>query len=205
MALGTGCDLFEDCDPFTDPDCVNPDPDTSGSDTDTDTDPPDQFQSYFYVLVLDEEESGSNAFGTNGSEIDGVALVHGGTSNYADTVEAVGFGSGETDFRDQNQVLGLPEGSCDTEDGTFVSLGGSAGQTGGYLIVSFVNSATGDPQEIVEEDGIHVFGCSDSIEKYSVFVGVNPVRDDPHWHLCGEYLSGISECLLANLPEIPHE
>jgi len=205
LTLGSGCELSESCDPDMDPDCVDADPDTRTPDTDTDSQGTDQYQSYYYVLVLDQEESGSNEYGTNGVEIDGVALLHGGSSNYADTVEEIGFGSGETDFTDSNQVLGTPESSCDTEDGTFVSLGGSGGQTGGYVIVSFVDSTAGGPQAIVEGDGIQVFGCTGAFEKYSVFVGVDPHRDDPHWHLCGENLSGISQCQASNLPQIPKE
>lgn len=203
LALTAGCDLFEDCDPETDPDCVETD---SGPDTQNpDTQDPDQYQHYYYVLVLDQEESGSSAYGTNGAEIDGVALWHGGSSTYADTVEAIGFGSGETSFQDESAVLGVPEGSCDTEEGTFVSLGGTGGQTGGFLVVSFVDSATDDLQAIVEGDGIQVFGCEGSVEKYSVFVGVSPTRDDPHWVACGELMSGVSQCTIANLPLIPEE
>lgn len=160
---------------------------------------------FYYVLVRDLEDSEPSDYGTNGVEIDGIALIHDGTVNYADQVEAIGFGSGETNYTDQNQVLGVPEGGtdgiCETGDAHFVSLGGSGG-TGGYVIVSFFTDG-GDAQEIVDGDLVRVFECGDTVENYDAFIGVGTSISDPNWHSCGDMMSGVAECTVSGLPEIP--
>lgn len=202
LVLTTGCELSESCDPATDPNCEVADAGTDGTTT---PDGSSQYQSYYYVLVRDLEDSEPNSYGTNGSEIDGIALFHGGSANYADYVNAIGFGTGETDYTDQNQVLGAPEGGddriCDTDNPHFVSLGGTGG-TGGYVIVSFFTSV-GDLQEIVNGDTVRIYECGDTVEEYNAFVGVGTSVSDPNWHPCGGRMSGIGECTVSSLPQVP--
>lgn len=164
----------------------------------------DEFLDYYYVLVRDGEDSLPNEYGTNGVDIDGIALIHEGTFNYADRVEAIGFGTGETEFTDQNQVLGEPEGGasgiCEITDAHFVSLGGSGG-TGGYVIVSF-STDSGDLQEIVDGDLVRVFECGETVETYDTFIGIGTSISDPNWHSCGGSMTGVQECTVSGLPQI---
>ncbi len=201
LVLTTGCELSESCDPATDDNCEVSDAGDTASVPDTSS----GFQSYYYVLVRDLEDSEPNSYGTNGSEIDGIALLHGGSANYADRVEAFGTGTGETNFTDQNQVLGAPEGGdagvCETSQGHFVSLGGTGG-VGGYVIVSFTTSV-GDLQEIVNGDTVRVYECGDTIENYNAFVGVGTSVSDPNWHPCGGTMTGVAECTVSSLPQVP--
>ncbi|MBW1880948.1 MAG: hypothetical protein JRJ84_21545 [Deltaproteobacteria bacterium] len=188
----TGCELSE----CMEGDCSEG-PDTENPDTGQ------HVQHFRYVLIRDLEDSESDSYGTNGVEIDGVELRHGGSANFADHVEFISFGSGETDFQDQNQVLGTPEGTCETEDGNFVSLGGTGG-TGGYLVVSF-ETASGDPQAIMNGDQVVVHECGDTIEFYNVFIGLEVDITGPHWHPCGQTMSGVATCTVIGLPEIPDQ
>jgi hypothetical protein len=178
MATTTGCELIE----ATDAD--------AGS-----------FQSYYYVLISDLEESEANQYGTNGCEIDGVELTVGGVTNYADVVDFISFGEGDTSFQDGSQVLGMPEGTCEVEDGNFVSLGGSGG-VGGHVIVSFLTSED-ELQEIVNGATVRVHECGDAPESYNTYVGVGTSVTDPHWHPCGAQMSGVAECIVTDLPPIP--
>lgn len=185
------------CDLLCDTDCVCEDTDTDVDDTGQ------QYKAFLYVLIRDLEESRPNEYGTNGVEIDGVELIHAGTSNYADVVEYISFGSGETDFTDQNQVLGMPEGTCENSDGNFVSLGGSGG-TGGNLIVSF-ETPSGDPQEIATGDQVVVHECGDTVEEYSVFIGVETSPTAPYWQICGQSMIGVASCTVPELPMVPED
>ena len=157
-------------------------------------------QAYYYVMVLDLEDSEPNSFGTNGSEIDGIALIQGDETHYAARVEAIGFGTGETNYTDQNQVLGAPEGGdegiCTTATGHFVSLAGTGG-SGGYVIVSFGSGA--NLIQITNGNRIRVYECGDSVELYEAFVGVATSVTDPNWHICGQNMDGVAECEVAGL------
>lgn len=158
-------------------------------------------QSYYYVLISDQEESAANAYGTNGCEIDGVELISGAASNYADAVEFISFGEGDTSFQDASQVLGFPEGTCDNADGNFISMGGNGGP-GGHLIVSF-HTAAAEVQEIVNGDRVRVHECGDTVELYNTYIGVSASIADPNWHLCGQNMSGVAECTVSDLPQVP--
>ncbi len=156
--------------------------------------------SYYYVMVRDLEESEVNSYGTNGSEIDGIALIQGDTTTYAGRVEAIGFGTGDTNFIDQNQVLGAPEGGeeglCETNSGHFVSLGGTGG-TGGYVVVSFLSG--GELIQITNGNRIRVYECGATIELYEAYVGVATSVTDPNWHFCGQNMNGVAECEVDGL------
>jgi len=154
---------------------------------------------YYYVWVEDlEDSSPNNPYGTDGCDIDAIELIHNGTSNYADSVEYISFGAGETDYMDANQVLGVPSGSCETSVGNFISMGGTSG-VGGHVIVSFTR-ASGDLQAIGNGDQIRVHECGDSYETYATYVGTNADINDPDWHLCGSAMSGPSICTVNGLP-----
>ena len=163
----------------------------------------DESEHYYYVLVRDLEDSAPNDWGTNGSEIDAIALIHDGSSNFADRVDESGFGTGETSYTDVNQILGPPQGGdagvCETDDPHFVSLGGTGG-TGGYVIVSFYeNGVAGDRQEIVADDVIRVYECGDDVERYEASIGIGTSVTDPGWIICGASMSGVAECVVPQL------
>ncbi len=194
-----GCDLdFGGND--GDPDEV-PGADTVAEDA---AEPPDASPElqYYYVRIDDLEESGTNSFGTSGAEIDGVALLHGGTANYADHVDEINFGAGETNFTDASQVLGAPEGGenglIDTQNPHFVSLGGMGG-TGGYVVVSFWSESEGGLQEIHVGDTIRVYECGDLPELYQVSIGTGPSAENAQWVPCGSSMSGVAECTVSGL------
>jgi len=190
----SACELEEECDPATDPDCVVAD---SGSDAGQDQG--QQFQSYYYVLVQDRDQNPSGD--TPGADVDAVKLSKGGDSYYITEVHEAAFGSEQPsgDNRNFNNVLGAPEGTCDRTDpdtyDTFVSLGGA----GGYFIGSF-----GSLEEIVAGNQITVYACTGpASEAWDAYVGVGTTVSDTHWVLVIDDGVATFTGTVPTLPQVP--
>jgi hypothetical protein len=155
---------------------------------------------YRYVLILDRESPD-----TAGMDLDAVALLSGGSTFYADDVHQYVGASGleathvET-FNDPVQALGPPnneQGECTPGSDTFyVNLGGA----GGFIVVSFA-----DGREILTGDIIRVYECGlpSEADVYDVMIGTETSASDPHWVACALNTSGVTECIVPELPLIP--
>jgi hypothetical protein len=197
VAFGMGaCELEEECDPATDPDCQVADAggDTGGTDAGGDV---QQFQTYNYVLVMDLEDPD-----TAGVDLDAIALIAGGSTFYADDWHECILGpgieaAGVTTTVDCNQALGPPNnqaGECTGSDTFYVNLGG----TGGSIVVSFDGL-----REIATGNQVRVYDCGRVPDEYSIRVGVGTQVSDPDWVTCTPSASGVGECTVPNLPPVP--
>lgn len=195
LLLGTilaagGCELSENCDPETDPDCVEMPPPVTGRDAKVGT----TFQTYHYVLILDQE---SNE--TGGMELDAVALVKGGSVHYADTFHECIQGEGIQNVKgstDCNQALGPPGpdgGPCTSGGKSSVFLGG----TGGSIVLSFSGK-----DSIADDDLVRVITCGGGPGKFGIYIGVEPKASSPHWVACTKSATVSPECRVPTLPEV---
>lgn len=189
------CELNESCDPTLDPGCIPVDPDAGDATLDG-ADGAGELMTYHYALILDQEPPT-----TGGVDLDAVSLIQkGGRTHYASDFHECIFGPGIENVettRDCNQALGPPNnaaGECTADDTFYVNLGG----LGGSIVVSF-----GDLEEIQEGDVIRVYECGRRDDYYSVRVGVGTSVSDPNFIECVSRASGVSECTVPALPQIP--
>jgi hypothetical protein len=203
----SACQLSESCDPNTDPNCVVDGGTDAGADTtvDTSTDEGGGFQTYHYVLIQDlENPNTSSPTHTAGVDIDAVGLTKNGAAEiYAAQVHECNFGPGDNAHATNcNLALGAPQNGCSpTGTPDYVSLGGD----GGYIIVSFTNLA-----EIDTGNTLRVYECGSqqnpgaTAEHFDASVGVATTLNDPHWVACITNGTGIAECTVPNLPQVPN-
>lgn len=146
---------------------------------------------YTYVLIEDLEDDT-----TVGVDLDAVALMHGGTTYYADEWHEyiTGPGIDSSNNTDCSQALGPPDnaaGECTSGDSFFVNLGG----LGGSVVVSFDGR-----RELNTGDEIRVWDCGPVPDEYRISVGVGSSVTDPNWVLCASVASGVSACTVPALP-----
>ena len=146
---------------------------------------------YTYVLIEDLE-----SVDTVGVDLDAVALIHNGSTYYADEWHEYIQGPGieTSNHTDCGQALGPPDnemGECTAADSFFVNLGG----LGGSVVVSFDAR-----RELVQGDTIRVYDCGLVSDVYRVSVGVGSSVTDPNWVLCANDASGLAECTIPALP-----
>lgn len=194
--ITSGCELTEECDPNTDPDCTtaSPNPSESGTPTPTPTLP------YLYVWVEDAGLDPSEAVMTGGVDIEGVSVTpQGGSETFADQIHECVFGPDDnSDATNCAQALGDPGAACDMETPDFVSLGGA----GGYLIVSFTGI------EIQAGDTITVTECGAARnaigvdERYDVLVSTDSSISGSAVE-CVAGGAGVTSCTVPTLPDVP--
>jgi hypothetical protein len=203
LGLGlAGCELNEECDPATDPECRPADTGGDQADQGGDVSPDvQQFQTYNYILIEDRDR---NASGDRpGADIDAVELRSGGTSYYLSQIHESGFGGEQPSGSNRNfqNATGAPQGQCigqspaNWDATTFVSLGGA----GGYLIGSFQGT-----REIATGDQITVHACSGpQSEDWDLSVGVARTLNDDHWVMIIDGGVSVVQVTVPNLPQVP--
>ncbi len=162
------------------------------------------FAPYRYVMIVDQEDPGtSSASSTAGADIDAVELVSGGSVSDATQIENCWFGDGDNSAATNcSDALGAPDNGCSPDAPDFVSLGGS----GGILVVSF-----GPDTEIFAGDVIIIYECGRdqnpgaTDEHYDVWVGVSSGLDEPDYVQCMADGTGIAQCTVPTLPQVPVE
>lgn len=217
----SGCEVGGSCNPNGNEDCIagnqnhndnggaigddNANDNNNASDNNANDNGADEptLASYRYVMVLDREDpSTSSASSTAGADIDAVAVAKtDGSIQYATRVEVCTFGGGDNSgATDCSQALDVPESGCSPDAPDFVSLGGD----GGTLVVGFASGVAmenGDVLIVYECGGDQNPGATD--EDFDAYIGVSADTADANWVRCMADASGIAQCAIPNLPDVP--